>query len=105
MSCQRCDDLCIVFPIRAPADLRKAIAVAGDNLRDGTLEEIALGSSVLEKQLPFSSVTAGAQVGDLVLYRFRCTTCGELFSLSAETFHGSGGAWCPDREGSVREAL
>jgi hypothetical protein len=28
-------------------------------------------------------------------YGFRCTSCGQLFSLSAETYHGSGGHWQP----------
>ncbi|MER9758272.1 hypothetical protein NKJ46_33985, partial [Mesorhizobium sp. M0166] len=33
---------------------------------------------------------------DLLLYRFRCTTCAQVFLLSAETYHGSGGEWAKE---------
>ena len=105
MTCNRCSDLCVAVAIRSPGELRKAIAVANDNLRDGTLEEISVENLTIGPQPTFSRVAAGAQFGDLLAYRFRCTECSEVFSLTAETYHGSGGAWRPEREGVIREAL
>ena len=97
MSCQRCTDLCVTYPIRSPSEMRKAISVAGDNLRDGTIEDISIESATFEPKVPFLSVLNGAPPGDYVAYRFRCTSCGEVFALTAETYHGSGGSWQAER--------
>lgn len=97
MTCPRCNDLCVVFPIRSPGELRKAISVAGDNLRDGTIEDISVEAAGFESGVPFLSVLDGAAPGDYVAYRFRCTSCGQVFALTAETYHGAGGAWRAER--------
>jgi hypothetical protein len=104
MTCPRCADLCVVFAIRSLGELQKAFAVAGDNLRDGTVEEIAAESGGFEPRVPFLNVLEGASPGDYVAYRFRCTSCGELFALTAETYHGSGGSWHPERSEAIRVA-
>ena len=104
MTCPRCSDLCVVFPIRSPGELRKALTVAGDNLRDGTVEEVAVADGEFEPRVPFLDVLDGATPGDYVSYRFRCMSCGELFALTAETYHGSGGSWRPERSEAIRAA-
>lgn len=91
--CQLCADLRRRFEIRSPADLAKAIRVARDNVADGTIVEVRSRSQFQRE--PFSSVSPEGPWDDVVEYGFRCTSCGQLFSLRAETYHGSGGEWRP----------
>jgi hypothetical protein len=107
MTCARCSDLCVTYRIHTPPELENALAVAISNLQDGTIEEIALPpeSPILERKASFSSVAAGIDRPDFVNFRFRCTSCGETLALVAETYHGSGGSWRPEREGASRESL
>jgi hypothetical protein len=81
------------FSIRVPADLSHTIRVARDNIADGTLAEVPSQSPIFRE--PFSAVLADGPWDDIIGYGFRCTACGQLFSLSANTYHGSGGEWRP----------
>jgi hypothetical protein len=92
-NCERCSTLRQRFEIRVPADLSKAIRVARDNVADGTIVEVPSPLPGINK--PFSSILADGPWDDSMAYEFRCTTCGQLFSLSADTYHGSGGEWRP----------
>ena len=103
MSCEKCEDLCVRFAIHAPYQLRQAIRIAKQNLDDLTLSEIE--ESPFSMQASFSQVADGGPWDDVVGYRFRCTSCGEMFSLHAETYHGSGGYWEPENSSSVRKNL
>lgn len=105
MACERCNDLCVTYIIRTPSELNKAIVVASENLKDGTIEEIPSTAPIFERHIPFAEIAAGSNTTDLLEYRFRCRGCGEVFSLTAETYHGSGGSWQPEREGISREKL
>ena len=105
MACDHCNDLCITYPIRTPGELDKAIVVIADNLNDGTLEELPIHAPIFEPSVPFASVVAGTERPDILSYRFRCKTCGEVFSLTVETYHGSGGSWHPERESASREVF
>jgi hypothetical protein len=107
MTCNRCSDLCVTYPIRSPRELDKALAIANANLQDATIEEVMLpsGTPILEPRVSFASLAAGTDRPDLVNYRFRCTSCGEAFALVAETYHGSGGSWRPERAGASRESI
>jgi hypothetical protein len=103
MACAKCDELCVRFPIRQPHELRRAIEIASQNVADGTISEVPDTNSYSE--VSFSELAAGEPWGDTVGYRFRCNVCGELFSLHAETYHGSGGYWEPENPKAVREQL
>lgn len=92
MACDKCKDLCVRYAIRLPSDLRKAITVANQNISDGTLIETTDPS---EHSVTFAQLAAGQTWDDIVAYRFECASCGELFSLHTETYHGSGGYWEP----------
>ena len=105
MACDRCNDLCITYPIRTLGELKKAIVVVADNLEDGTLEELPENPPIFDPSVPFASVVAEKARPDILAYRFRCNSCGEVFSLTAETYHGSGGSWHPEREGASREVF
>lgn len=103
MSCEKCSELCVRVPIHLPSELRKAIQVANDNVIDGTIVEVPNASSLGDPS--FSQVAAGGPWDDIVGYGFKCTNCGEMFSLHAETYHGRGGYWEPENRRSVRENL
>jgi hypothetical protein len=60
---------------------------------DSTLVEVPSRSLFVSQ--PFSSISAEGPWNDIIGYGFDCTNCGQLFSLSAETYHGSGGEWRP----------
>lgn len=96
MPCSYCNDLCIEFRISHPSELWKAIAVIRDNVADGTLQEITQPNSV--PQPPFSEIANGGAWGDIMQYQFKCQRCPEQFTLHAETYHGSGGAWSVVKE-------
>ena len=93
MPCAKCRDLCIRVRIRSPQDLERAIHIASQNIQDGTIVEVE--ETTPQGAMTFSSLAKGALWDDLVSFRFKCVCCGEEFSLSAETHHGSGGYWQP----------
>lgn len=103
MSCEKCKDLCVRFAIRQPHESRRAIEIVKQNLDDGTVTEEPSSDPI--SQVRFAVLARGEQWDDIVGYRFRCSSCGELFSLHAETYHGSGGYWEPENSESVREDL
>lgn len=91
LMCLSCSDLNIEFQIRFPSDLRQAIAVTRDNLADGTIAEVPTGG----EGMPFNELDPSGKWEDILRYHFKCNTCGQVFELFAETYHGSGGWWKP----------
>jgi hypothetical protein len=89
--CSSCKDLNSEFQIKLPSDLRKAIAVTRDNLADGTISDVTIHGFCKS----FDDLVSLGKWDDVLLYHFKCNTCGQLFELSAETYHGSGGWWKP----------
>ena len=90
MACEKCADLCLEYEIHTSGDLRKAFAVVRDNLADHTIQQVS-GSDVLSDIKSIEE--GGGWPDDYLSCRFKCTNCGELFNLDAETYHGSGGQW------------
>lgn len=99
MACASCQDLCVEFRIAHPSQLQKAISVAGANLADGTLAEVTPPQPSYSQQ-SFAQLASGGAWDDVFQYNFICTHCQEQFTLSAETYHGSGGAWQVAKESS-----
>lgn len=94
MTCDSCRELNVVFEISKPADLRRVIGIVGKELRDGIIsggepDPMACGTT-------FGELLSGANWDDYLSYRFSCNRCGQAFRLTAETYHGSGGAWRPE---------
>jgi hypothetical protein len=81
------------FRIIEPFDFNKVIEVIRDNLKNGTLKHSNYWpeGQVFFKMPPFEE----EDWGDSVLYYFECSTCGQLFELSVEMYHGRGGRWQP----------
>lgn len=96
MSCERCDELCVKYVIRAPDHLRKAIRIAKNALDEGTLSEINTMNDW--NQYSFHECAKNMVWGDIVDYHFACNYCQTRFVLGAETYHGSGGYWSPENE-------
>lgn len=96
--CEHCREVNQEFRIRSPRDLERAIKVVADNLKDGTIRESAYwppGILNCCDSGAFSELAKGRPWGDIVDYYFECPECNQLYHLSAETYHGSGGSWCP----------
>jgi hypothetical protein len=95
MSCERCQDLCVTYKISAPSDLKKAIAIAREHMESGTLREVDAPKPDVAAQAPFSNLAAEQPWDDFISFAFVCQGCGQRFTLTAETYHGSGGTWAP----------
>jgi len=91
--CNKCCHMKTFFKIRDPSDFNKVVEVIRDNLKDGTLKHSTYWpeEKILIEMPPFEK----ENWGDLVLYYFECSTCNQLFQLSVEMYHGSGGSWQP----------
>lgn len=96
MACERCQDLNVEHRISVPADLTKAIAVVRDHVQDGTLREMEAPRSNIGEVEPFSKVPAEGPWDDVMSFAFACQSCGQRFTLTAETYHGTGGRWAPE---------
>ncbi|WP_288130692.1 hypothetical protein, partial [Microbulbifer sp.] len=96
-SCNHCKEVNQEFRIRTPKDLEKAIRVVVANLSDGTIRESKYWPQrVLNccDSGDFTDLANGKPWGDIVDYYFECPKCNQLYHLTAETYHGSGGSWC-----------
>lgn len=90
-------EVCKEFKISLPKDLSKAIRVVKENLADGTLVESIFWPRQYARftTQSFTKIPEKAPWDDVLEYYFECPRCHQLFRLSAETYHGSGGAWEP----------
>ena len=95
--CEQCQDLRQIVEIRSPADLEKAIHVVRDNLQDATITESSYwpASEIQIRIAAFSDVSPRGPWEDVLIYYFQRPACKQMFKLSAETYHGSGGSWEP----------
>src|SRR5262245_12116251 len=91
--CERCKDLNAVIRIKLPEQLSQVIRIAKQNVADGTIT--VLESETGRWSRPFSQLQASGGWDDLVDYVLACSSCGQQFRLSAETYHGAGGEWKP----------
>src|SRR5215510_10462422 len=89
MTCASCIQLTSGTPIQTAAQLRAAIDKISDATRAGVLKYEGAGKS----GTPFAPLAAGGHWDDFVNNYFSCVSCGQLFHLHAETYHGSGGAF------------
>lgn len=91
MTCSRCEEMDEHVRIRTPRELFRTIGVIRKAVSDGDVEEIDPGP--MKITLAFNEISEAGPLEDLLLYRFRCSECGQNFELVAETYHGSGGSW------------
>jgi hypothetical protein len=99
-SCSHCDKLKETIQIMTPNDLSEAIQIVRDNLENRVIVEDSYWPPQYVKipMRPFEQISTSGTWDDYVDYYFRCSICGRLFRLVAETNHGRGGRWGPVNE-------
>ena len=81
--CTTCGSLMSEVEIKSPGQLQRVAESVAPYVRDGALEQQA-GTGTLDE-------VAKGRWEDFVSARFRCTSCGRIYELVAETYHGAGG--------------
>ena len=96
MSCPQCEHMAEESRAASPGQLRQLITGVRAEIRNGVLEETGYPSDgVGGPQPPFMELPKAGPWPDAFAYGFRCSSCGQAFTLSAETYHGGGGRWRP----------
>ena len=90
MTCEECREL-QTHAFRSPADLVHAVQVAAAEVDRGVLVRVDREELTESERQAVDSILASEALPDNVRYRFKCTVCGDLFELLAETYSGSGG--------------
>ena len=90
MACEECQGL-VAHEFRSPDDLIHALRTAAEEANRGVLEAVEerKAPGAAEEEALYSALEAGAMPGR-VTYRFRCTTCGDRFTLEADMATGAG---------------
>jgi hypothetical protein len=90
VTCEECREL-QTHTFRSPADLLHALQVAAAEVDRGALVRLDREELTDVEREAVESAFASEALPDNVRYRFRCSVCGDLFELHAETYRGSGG--------------
>jgi hypothetical protein len=96
VACEECGEL-RTHAFRSKADLVHALQVAAAEMDRGALERTVVTDRSIPEQVAIRSALSSGALPDVVLYRFKCTVCGDQFALSADTEHG-GGSWIRNEE-------
>ena len=90
MPCIECSELS-THAFRSPDDLIHALRLAAEEANRGVLAPIEERASpgAAEQEAIYSALESGAMPG-AVKYRFRCTTCGDRFTVAADMREGTG---------------
>ena len=89
MPCEECREL-RSHRFVSPTDLINALQVAAAEVDRGVLAPVAAADRTMPEQIAIGSALESGALPDAVLYRFRCTVCGDGFELAADTRQGSG---------------
>jgi hypothetical protein len=93
--CTHCEHLVTSRLFRTPGELGAAIRAVQGYVRDDLL---AVDADWPLEQLkppvtPFVAVSLTPPWPPVMIYHFRCTHCGQLYCLSAESRQGAQGRW------------
>jgi hypothetical protein len=88
MPCEECREL-RTHRFNSRTDLVNALNVAAGEVDRGALAPAVVEDSIPVQMAIGSALQSGA-LPDIVLYRFKCTVCGDRFELAADTYHGNG---------------
>jgi len=89
MPCEECREL-HTHGFNSRTDLVNALRVAAEEVDRGVLTPVVVVDRTIPEQVAIGSALQAGALPDVVLYRFRCTICGDNFELAADTDHGSG---------------
>lgn len=90
VACEECREL-HTHQFRSSSDLINALQVAAAEVDRGALERIQVTDRSIPEHAAIRSAMSSGALPDVVLYRFKCTVCGDTFELSSDTQHGGGG--------------
>jgi hypothetical protein len=71
-------------------DLVNALRVAAGEVDRGVLAPVLAADRTIPEQIAIRSALESGAFPDVVLYRFKCTVCGDGFELAADTRQGNG---------------
>ena len=91
MPCEECRVL-NTHSFSSHTDLVNALQVAAGELDRGVLALVSAADRSVPEQIAIRSALESGAFPDVVLYRFKCTVCGDAFELAADTSVGKG-AW------------
>jgi hypothetical protein len=89
MPCEECRAL-NTHSFSSHTDLVNALQVAAGELDRGVLAPVSAADRTIPEQIAIRSALDSGALPDIVLYRFRCTVCGDAFELAADTSVGNG---------------
>ena len=89
MSCEECHEL-RTHRFGSRTDLVNALKVAAEEVDRGVLAPVASRERTIPEQVAIGSALWAGAFPDAVRYHFKCTVCGDLFELAADTEHGNG---------------
>jgi hypothetical protein len=89
MSCDECREL-TTHRFRSETDLVNAIRLAAEEVDRGVLAPVVARDRTIPEEMAIGSALQAGALPDAVLYRFKCTVCGDEFALSGDTDQGSG---------------
>jgi hypothetical protein len=89
MPCEECREL-HTHRFRSRTDLINALRLAAEEVDRGVLAPVTVADRSIPEQVAIESALQAGALSDVVLYRFKCTVCGDNFELSADTYHGNG---------------
>ena len=96
--CNHCKEVIIESSIRSPDQFEQALRIVRANIADGTIAQSNYWPAGVIKvcDTPFEQVNGhGPYSEDIYIYYFECPNCKQIFKLSCNTYHGSGGVWRP----------
>ncbi|MFH1768167.1 MAG: hypothetical protein ABH858_03275 [Candidatus Omnitrophota bacterium] len=98
--CLICVDMSFDYSINSLEHLSKTISIIQDNLSDGLLKNSSYWPKGMQKQtIPdFESLAKDGGWPDIFHYYFECSSCGKIYRLFVDTFHGINGKWEPLEE-------
>jgi hypothetical protein len=99
MGCRSCAPFETPLPIRGAAEFEGVVERVRQAVADGVLQYDAYDPDLAFAGQPsFLSLDLGGPWPDVARYHFSCMSCGQLFRLAVETYHGTGGRWSAVRD-------
>ena len=89
MPCEECREL-NTHRFNSHDDLVNALRVAAGEVDRGVLAPVLAADRTIPEQIAIRSALESGAFPDVVLYRFKCTVCGDGFELAADTHLGTG---------------
>ena len=89
MPCEECR-LLNTHRFNSHDDLVNALRVAAGEVDRGVLTPVLAADRTIPEQIAIGSALESGAFPEAILYRFKCTVCGDAFELTADTSLGNG---------------